>query len=55
MSAGLQCAADRKGTWSTRKDKGNEVSLLLSLAKTSQEPGSFSNMLFLPSAFPQVQ
>lgn len=61
MSAGLQYAADRYGTWSTRKDKGNEVraataaSLLLSLAKTSQEPGALSNMPLLPSLFPRAQ
>ena len=58
MSASLQCAAVRKElqSWSTRKDEGNEVraaaaaSFLSSLAKTSQEPGSLSNMLLLSSA-----
>lgn len=61
ISASLQCAANREGTWSTRKDKGNEVriataaSFLSSLAKTSQEPGLLSNMLLLSSPFPQAQ
>lgn len=58
MSVSLQCAAVTKELhpWSTRKDEGNEAraaaaaSFLSFPAKTSQEPGSLSNVLLLSLA-----
>lgn len=60
MSASLQCAAGRKGTCSTRKDKGNEVraataaSFLLFLAKAHKSQVHLAACSYCHHLFPRL-